>query len=208
MIRPVLIQHRLNSAQALSSASPLAQGCEIDLRSDLGNPGSLHLSHDPWNRGEDFEDWLKVYVTKSLQGPLILNTKEDGLELRVLELLATHSITNYFFLDTTIPTLVKFGKSPHASKFAVRLSKFENLEFVRSFRGQAGWVWIDCFEGVPLSPAVISELKDFKTCLVSPELQGRGTSQIDEFVEQGSRCTAICTKVPEIWNAKLANLPR
>ena len=41
---------------------------------------NLHLSHDPWVKGEDFESWLRVFRDKGQSGVLILNTKEDGLE--------------------------------------------------------------------------------------------------------------------------------
>ncbi len=101
-----LIRHRVNSTSQLTEINP-REGVEIDLRSDVNNPGALHLAHDPWVRGENFEEWLQTFKRIGIQGPLVLNTKEDMLETKVMSLLSDFGITNYFFIDTPLPTLVK-----------------------------------------------------------------------------------------------------
>jgi len=53
------IQHRVNKISELEDL-PTEFGAEIDLRSDLGNSGRIHLAHDAWTEGDDFEEWLKV----------------------------------------------------------------------------------------------------------------------------------------------------
>ena len=195
----IYIQHRVNSIDALKTLAPQL-GVEIDIRSDLLNPGELHLSHDPWVRGDRFSDWLDVYKDKGFQGPIILNTKEDGLESRVLQLLQENKIENFFFLDTAAPTLVRWSIREKLKKFAVRLSAYEPVAALEAFRGAAEWIWVDCFDTIPLPASTLDNLKpDFKICLVSPELQGGSLDQISPFRNLLARADAVCTKQPERW---------
>lgn len=198
----ILINHRVNSIEQLSKHNPF-YGCEIDIRSDVSKPGSLHVSHDPWVRGDNFDDWLALFAQKNVQGPLILNTKEDGLEEKLIEKMENHRLTNYFFLDTALPTLVRLSTGKVFRKFAVRLSSYEPEQFTLRFAGIVDWVWVDCFFRKPkiLSKTFASEMKA-KLCLVSPDLHGGTTSDFDHFKEL--ECDAICTKQPEAW----ANLLR
>lgn len=194
-----LVLHRVNTLDQLNHLSP-GWGAEIDLRSDVSSPGKLHLSHDPWSKGQDFEPWLKIFA-QGQRGPLILNTKEDGLESRCLELLNQFGIQNYFFLDTALPTLVKQTHSIKNPNFAVRFSQWEPEAQLEKFVGLAKWVWIDCFDGVlrlPLSEGLLSR---FQVCLVSPELQGFPKEKISEFNQRlAGRNYFVCTKFPELWN--------
>lgn len=194
-----IIQHRCNSINDLKGLNPL-YGVEIDLRSSVQNPGNLHLSHDPWLLGEDFISWLLAYKKQQLNGPLILNTKEDGLESRALEILHQQKITNFFFLDTALPTLVKFSVKENKKFFAVRWSKFEPLEFCEKFKNHCEWVWVDCFF-LEIPPAeIIHQLKkSFKVCLVSPELQGGDPGLIEKFKTALPKLDAVCTKYPQHW---------
>ncbi|MBI1860396.1 MAG: hypothetical protein HYR96_05715 [Deltaproteobacteria bacterium] len=192
------IKHRINSAKELPSLNR-AWGAEIDLRSDVSRPGEILLSHDPWRWGETLEEWLGVWGELGFGGPLILNTKEDGLEARALELLEARAISHFFFLDTALPTLVRIT-AKRERRFAVRLSAFESLESVMRFRGRADWVWVDCFEGVPVEEALVRRIaQHFQVCLVSPELQGRPVDSIAQFQGLAKLAQAICTKNPEAW---------
>lgn len=191
-----LVKHRVNRIAELREMNP-AWGAEIDLRSVVGEAGRLHLSHDAWSRGDDFETWLKLFRERDVKGPLILNTKEDGLEERVIELLKKYSVVNYFFLDTALPTLVKWT-AKGSSDFAVRLSQYEPEAFCRKFEGRVKWVWVDCFEGRLLEAKMVSALRGkFKLCLVSPELQGKPFEKSAPFLELLALCEAVCTKYPE-----------
>jgi len=194
-----LIQHRCNSSQQLKGLNP-SYGVEIDLRSSVANKGHLHLSHDAWTEGESFEEWLKQYKAAGINGPLILNTKEDGLESRALELLDQNGVTNFFFLDTALPTLVKWSVKENKNFFAVRWSKFEPVEFCEKFKNRCEWVWVDCFF-LEIPPAiVVNRLKEnFKVCLVSPELQGGDVGLIGEFKKSLPALDAVCTKRPDLW---------
>ena len=105
---PVFIKHRANKIIDLEGVLP-EWGVEIDLRCvSVDAPGCLHLSHDPWVRGEDFSAWIDAFLEKKIKGPIILNTKEDGLEQTCINILNEAGIQNFFFLDTTFPTLVQW----------------------------------------------------------------------------------------------------
>ena len=190
------IRHRVNQIEKLNEHNT-TWGAEIDLRSDVTRPKKIHLSHDAWVKGDDFEQWLDLFDQKKIQGTLILNTKEDGLEERCLELLASRLLTNFFFLDTTIPTLVRLGKK-HRNHFAVRYSSYENLGLCLSLREHAAWAWVDCFNRQPVTFEEVVNLKQggFKICLVSPELQGGTEAEKANFADLITVSDAICTKFP------------
>jgi hypothetical protein len=187
------IAHRINTIAQLQN-TPVEYGVELDLRPD-GNKIIIH--HDPFAQGEDFEDWLKFYKHKFI----ILNTKAEGMEERVIALMEKYQISNYFFLDLSLPFLIKYMKKG-VSKIAVRFSEFEPMEFVMKFAGKVEWVWVDCFTDLPLNQDNYTILKKhFKLCLVSPELQGFDVSRIQEFKNklQDMPVDAVCTKRPDLW---------
>lgn len=188
------IKHRVNQIEKLKEHQP-QWGAEIDLRSNVNEPKKIHLAHDAWVKGDDFELWLNEFAARKIQGTLILNTKEDGLEERCLELMASKAIGNFFFLDTTIPTLVRLGQK-HRNNFAVRYSSFENFELCLSLKNHAAWAWVDCFNRQPVSVEEVLKLKQagFKVCLVSPELQGGSEQDKTNFSDLIKISDAICTK--------------
>jgi hypothetical protein len=91
MIR--FIAHRINKISELRSLGS-QYGTEVDLRDRLD--GGIHLEHDPFTQGDDFEEYCKEYR----HGPMILNVKSERVELRALEILAANGIKDYFFLDS------------------------------------------------------------------------------------------------------------
>jgi hypothetical protein len=112
-----------------------------------------------------------------------------------------YKIENYFFLDLSLPFLIKYMKKG-VSKIAVRFSEFEPLDFVMKFAGKVEWVWVDCFSDLPLNEETYPILKKyFKLCLVSPELQGYDISRIEEFKInlKNMPIDAVCTKRPDLW---------
>jgi hypothetical protein len=198
---PIFIQHRVNKVQALRDVA-VEFGVEIDLRSDLSKKGRIHLSHDAWVHGDDFETWAREFKACQIKGPIILNTKEDGLEERTEEIMKAAGLSNYFFLDTALPTLVRHTMRNTNKKFAVRLSQYEPAVLAQMFKGKLDWVWVDCFAGVPLPSSEVLRLKqDFKICLVSPELQGQSIESLSKFKELYALADAICTKKPHAWMA-------
>jgi hypothetical protein len=193
------IKHRVNRIDEVNKIAP-DWGVEVDLRSSVDQPGKLHLSHDPWTRGDDFEQWLQVFSLKRNRGTLILNTKEDGLEVRALELIKQYSIDRYFFLDTALPTLVRWAFLESNRHFAIRVSQYEHPDSISVFRGKAEWVWVDCFDGKPIDSGHVKALKNnFRVCLVSPELQAKGPQDLSRFRDMLPFADAICTKDPDSW---------
>lgn len=193
------IKHRVNKIADLSGVNRL-HGVEIDLRSNPHLPGKLHLSHDPWVLGDDFEKWLSRFCELGICGTIILNTKEDGLEKRILEILADHKLENFFFLDTALPTLVKWSTKLGESRFALRLSSFEPIESCRPFIDRVKWIWVDCFDCKPMDHKIVSSLaSNFNICLVSPELQGGQIAEINNFTNIADLASAICTKDYIAW---------
>ena len=68
-----VILHRRNTIQELISTTT-NYGVEIDLRAFKER---IVIQHDPFIKGESFEEWIKFYK----HGTLILNIKEEGIEL-------------------------------------------------------------------------------------------------------------------------------
>lgn len=192
----IRIAHRINTLEALRR-TPTHLGVEVDLRSEGGR---LHLHHDPFVPGEDFEGWLSGYNHRLL----ILNVKEDGLEDRILALLAAHSVHDFFFLDQPFPTIVKMARRGER-RCAVRFSDYEALETVLAMQGLVDWVWVDGFRHSPLEAASAGAIHaaGFRTCLVSPELQAESLES--DAIERlrarlhGVPFDAVCTKAPERW---------
>ena len=191
------ISHRRNTIEELQ-ATPREYGVEVDIRSDHGQ---LLIHHDPFAKGDDFEEWLKHFQ----HGTLILNVKEEGLEARLIDLMKQNKIEDYFFLDQSFPFLIKWSKLGE-HHCAVRVSEFESIETALSLAGKIDWVWVDCFTKFPLAGIDAKRLQDagFKLCLVSPELQGRAAdTAIPELAkllnERHITADAICTKNPELW---------
>lgn len=192
-----LIYHSRNTISDLRATAD-KYGVEVDVRSQ---GDKLIIQHDPFVDGESFEEWIEAYQ----HGPLILNVKEEGLESRLIALLAAKGIDNYFFLDLSFPFLVKLAKTGE-KRCAVRMSEFESIETVLNLSGMVDWVWVDCFTKFPLCEADAVRLKNsgFKLCLVSPELQGRNAEiEIPTLVSllkaQNIKFDAVCTKRPDLW---------
>ncbi len=188
------IAHRINELENLRTL-PTEYGAEIDLR-DRGD--RLILVHDPFKDGEDAEPFFAEWK----HGTLILNIKSERIEHRILELMQKYKITDYFFLDSSIPMIVALSRLGE-KRIAVRYSEFESLDTVLKFAGLVDWVWVDCFSHLPLQQKEFRTLKDagFKLCLVSPELQGR-PDDIEPYKQQlerdGVQMDAICTKIYNI----------
>ena len=188
-----IIKHRINTIEKLQNCN-YYDGIELDLRY---NEKDIILHHDPFVDGEKFEDFLKEFNL----GFMILNIKSEGIEEEVLRLVKKYKVPNYFFLDTSIPFMIKYI-SKGWNKFAVRYSEYEPLSLALQFKHKVEWVWVDCFNYLPIDNQSYIELKKyFKICLVSPELQGHELKMIEKFKKQlnGFEIDAVCTKRPDLW---------
>lgn len=189
-----IIVHRINTISKLKK-TPSCFGVEIDLRS---KGRELILHHDPYKKGENFNEWLKFYAHEFI----IINIKEEGLEEKAFALLKKYNIKNFFFLDQSFPFLIKYSRYL-SKKTAVRYSEYESFETVRKLKKKVIWVWVDCFKRKPLKIKKIKKIK-LKICLVSPELQGeKDLKKIKAFISQiklKELCPdAVCTKLPNLW---------
>lgn len=192
------IAHRINTVQELQSV-PKDFGVEVDLR-DYGN--QLILQHDPFKDGERFSEFLKYYRNQTL----ILNIKSERIEWETLKLIKKFRIQKYFFLDSSLPMIVRLIKEGEKN-IAVRFSEYEKIDTVLSFKKKVQWVWVDCFSKFPLDRKIYQMLKKagFKLCLVSPELQGREKDipAYKQFlIKEGIKFDAVCAKLYAVaqWN--------
>ena len=196
-----LIAHRRNTVAELRATSSM-YGVEVDIRSEGQR---LIIHHDPFFIGESFEEWLDSYR----HGTLILNVKEEGLEKRLIALVASKGIEDFFFLDQSFSFLVKTFRAGER-RCAVRVSEFESVEGALTLAGKIDWVWVDCFTRFPLAHDDASRLQEagFKLCLVSPELHGRSPeTEIPALASllknRGINADAICTKRPDLWESQV-----
>jgi hypothetical protein len=183
--------HRINSSCDLKFV-PDNCGIEIDLR-DKNN--DIILSHDPFENGEKFDDFLSKYNKKSI----ILNVKSERIELKIIKLLKKYNIKNYFFLDCSFPMIIQLNKLGEKN-IAVRFSEYESIESVLLVKNMVKWVWIDCFNNFPLNKQNYNLIKqnNLKICIVSPELQSHDLNKIQNFKniinKNNFKIDAICTK--------------
>jgi hypothetical protein len=193
------ILHRINTLEQLSSSNP-EFGVEIDIH---GYGDKLVVHHDALTNGTDLDEWLLAYRHRFV----IFNIKEEGIEEAVRQAAEDAGVKDYFLLDLSFPALIKMvRKGEH--RLAVRVSKYEPVAGALSLSGYVSWVWLDVFDGWPLTLADYECLSraNFKICLVSPELHGgyRGEFEIYEMQElmKASSFTvdAVCTKYPDLWD--------
>lgn len=194
-----IIAHRRNTIEELLMTPP-DHGVEIDIRS---SGKRLVLQHDPFKEGADFDEWLERFHHKTL----ILNVKEEGLETACLTRMKAHGIDDFFFLDQSVPFLVKTSGAGER-RCAVRVSEFEAVESALALAARIDWAWIDCFTRFPLNPSDGARLKDagLKLCLVSPELQGRvDEAEIKQLraliADPALAMDAVCTKKAAWWTS-------
>lgn len=185
------IAHRINKKEELEKVSR-EYGVEIDLRDNVD--GTIYINHDPFVLGENFENYLKEYD----HGTMILNIKSERIELKILELLKKYNIKNYFFLDSSFP-MIKLLSDKGEKNIALRYSEYEGLDTLEKMQGKVNWVWVDCFNKLPIDNEIYKKIKNmgYKLCLVSPELQGQ-PERLKLYAKQieGEKIKfdAICTK--------------
>jgi hypothetical protein len=191
-----IYKHRVNSKSGLEAVEPTF-GVEIDLRT---KSDAVILAHDAFTQGELFEDWLLAWSGQ----PLILNVKEDALEEKILEILNQHSVTDFFFLDQSYPSIRRVI-SMGITKVATRVSDYEDV--ATALKSGSDWVWLDSFSGsweYLMEATMAIEGNGQKSCLVSPELQridsGAELEGLKRLIRENELLiNAVCTKKPESW---------
>ena len=190
------IAHRINTLKELKELDT-SYGVELDLRDEVN--GRVNISHNPFEPGEDFEEYLKHYQ----HGTMILNVKSERIEHKILELLKQYDIQNYFFLDSSFP-MIKLLSDLGEHNIALRFSELEGLDTIRNMAGKAKWVWVDCFSRLPIDKQSYQELKNmgYRLCMVSPELEGQPEKLSlyrEQLSQEGIVMDAVCSK---IYNVK------
>lgn len=191
------ICHRINTISELFEI-PLIFGIELDLR-DRDN--KLILSHDAFIDGADFIEYIDNFHSAETQSDvhvsnrtLILNIKSERIEDKCIEIISQYNISNYFFLDSSIPMIYQRGQKYN---FASRFSEIELLENSILQDKYIKWIWVDCFTKYPDNLIDVKKLNK-KICLVSPELQNR----FDDIKKYRDSLTiepdAICCKYKNI----------
>jgi hypothetical protein len=162
----ITICHRINSIKLLKKI-PYNYGVEIDIR-DYKN--TLILNHDPFKKGESFLKYLEHFKHKFL----IINVKSEGIETKIYKILQKRKIKNFFFLDVSLPFIVKLSKSL-TKKISIRVSDLESIQTASNFKKKVEWVWLDYFKDNELKLNNIKILKNmkYKVCYVSHDLQNR-----------------------------------
>jgi hypothetical protein len=178
---------------------PPEYGVEIDVR-DYN--GEVIIEHDPFIGGLKLIDYI-IHYRHSF---LIVNVKSEGIENEVIKILGDRLIRNYFFLDSTVPVMVKLGTTSKIH-IATRVSEFEPLSYANAMSRIASWIWLDCFNNIPIDSREFQDLKNmgYKICIVSPDLQGRG-HDIDKYclhyLQNQMIPHAICAKIQNIESWK------
>ncbi len=189
------IAHRINTIEELRNL-PHEYGVELDLRDDLN--GRIYIQHNPFEPGEDFEEYLKEYH----HGTMILNVKSERIELRILEILPKYDVKSYFFLDSSFPMIWMLSNQGE-NNIALRISEVEGIDTARNMVGKIKWIWVDCFSKIPIEKKEEQELHSlgYKLCFVSPELQGRDNdiyAYKEKLESEEIFFDAICTKAYNI----------
>ena len=200
VLRTQFICHRINSIGELKEI-PQIFGIELDIR-DTNNKKQLILQHDPYETGDDFDEYLKLYNHKTL----ILNVKSERIEPFCIELMKKYNINDYFFLDSNIPMIYLLNRDYNETNIACRFSEFEPIESFKKLKDMIKWVLVDCYTKTDiLSDDIYNEIKfnNKKICLISPELQNQ-KERIYQYREHLLNNTiipdAICCKIYNIIN--------
>lgn len=194
------IAHRINTVEELRKLDQ-RYGVELDLRDNL--EGRIYISHNPFEPGEDFEDYLREYH----HGTMILNIKSERIEHKVLDLIKKYGVKDYFFLDSSFP-MIKILSDMGEYNIALRFSELEGMDTIRNMAGKANWVWVDCFTRLPITRESYCEIKQlgYKLCMVSPELEGQ-PEKIEEYrdilLKSEIKFDAICAKAYNFGRWKL-----
>lgn len=204
----IIFEHRVNTEAGLKHSK---HGVEIDIRS-YGK--DLVINHDPFQeKSLKFEKVVNLLKDKKV----ILNVKEEGLEERLKSIFNLIDQKNSFILDESLPFIIKYAKSGFCN-FALRVSDLESVKtvidvnlFLKKYKSQINWIWLDCFNLRAPSTDLLTELNEnqFKICIVSPELHildkpEDWESALSDFQNKISKdismINAVCTKLPGAWS--------
>ena len=183
--------HRINTIEQLKKLDQI-YGIEIDIRDDGKD---LIIAHDPFKKGIKLNNFLKHYKHKMI----IANIKSERIEDSVIKIFKKYKISNYFFLDSSIPKIIDLIKK-NFNKIALRVSYYENISIAKKLKGKANWIWFDTFKGLPKNLNELRYLKyklNYKICMVCPKLHNEKNQlniKMVKSLKDNNLIDAICTK--------------
>jgi hypothetical protein len=198
------ICHRVNSLSEYIVKD--FKGIEFDIRD---SNGLILVTHDPFTTGMELESFV-IRLPKVDDFLYIVNVKSEGIEEKAREILERNEIKNFFFLDSSFPTIVKMSKDGE-KRFAIRASEYESIQTAIEMSGKVNFVWIDCFTKFVPEHVMLAKGMGYNVCLVSPELHKHSNyiSFINSMCEQIKKyhlvVDYICCKphVLDIWKSFL-----
>ena len=145
------IAHRINTIKQLKKLD-IKYGIEIDIRDDGKD---LVIVHDPFKKGIKLKKFLRFYKHKII----IANIKSERIEDSIIKVFKKNKISNYFFLDTSIPKIIDLIKKKFR-KIALRVSYYEDISIAKKLKGKVNWIWFDTFKGLPNNLKELRYLKN------------------------------------------------
>ena len=122
-----IIIHRVNKIKDLKKI-PKNFGVEIDIRT---SGSKLILNHDPFIKGDLFENYLENYSHKTL----VLNLKEAGIEKNILNLVKKYSIKSIDKLQIDVEGAeYEILKSIDFKTIEIKSIQFESKHFDGTFK--------------------------------------------------------------------------
>ena len=187
-----------NTETAFRRSFVLGFGTETDIRDCCGE---LVISHDiADNNCMSLGYFFGIYKSYSVDLPLALNIKADGLQKKLLSEIIKYEISNYFVFDMSVPDGLACLKA--GLRTFTRQSEFEPYP---AFYEAAQGVWVDEFTDHWVDEATIANhlTKGKDICIVSPELHKRPMQKEWQHYKKISSCSGaggrvmICTDLPE-----------
>ncbi len=188
--------HEQNKLIAFQRAVNYGFGIETDFRDYQGR---LVISHDiPVSNFEETSDFISAYSPVSLNLPLAINIKSDGLHSLICEFINKSGLLNSFVFDMAIPDMKKY-LNMNVSTFT-RLSEYEQVPL---FLDECKGIWLDSFNSqwfeIGLLKSIMQKKKEL--VLVSPELHNRNHQELWNFIKKHelhkSHLISLCTDFPK-----------
>lgn len=198
------ICHRVNTLSEYPAKD--FKGIEFDIRD---SNGMILVTHDAFSTGMDLETYV-IRLPKLDDFLYIVNVKSEGIEEKAREILERNEIKNFFFLDSSFPTIIKMSMLGE-KRFAIRASEYESIQTAIEMSYKVNFVWIDCFTKFIPEHVMLAKGMGYNVCVVSPELHKHSdyVSRIHTICEQIKKyhlvVDYICCKphVLDIWKSFL-----
>lgn len=190
-----------NSSESFLHSFKNGFGTETDIRD---YHGKIVISHDIPEQDNlvSFDSFLEMYskyANLSIEMPLALNVKSDGLQMKAKNILQKYNIENYFFFDMSIPDHIGYIKA-NLNTYT-RQSEYEKEPV---FYNDSYGIWLDAFENQWYDAELINyhlnSLK--KVAIVSFDLHKREYLAQWDFLKSKNlhlnENILLCTDNPEI----------